>query len=211
MFPPGNSPMNKRTLWILIAAALSALLIWLAFFWQPAGDTAPPHSRLDAAQTPRGGDFRLESADGPVALSDFKGKVVALYFGYTFCPDVCPTSLVALSQAFAQLSPAELARVKGLFVTVDPDRDTLDILKVYVPYFHPALTGLRGTPEQIARTAAQYGARYMKQKANSDGQYPVDHSAFTYLIAPDGTLAASLPHGTPPPEIVDKIRALLKP
>lgn len=203
--------MNPRQLWIFAVATLAALLVWLAFFWQPSNTTSPAPIAMETPITPRGGDFRLDSADGPVALSDFKGKVVALYFGYTFCPDVCPTALVALSQAFAQLTPAELERAKGLFVSVDPERDTLDILKVYVPYFHPSLTGLRGTPEQIAGVARQYGARYMKQKANSDGQYPVDHSSFTYLVAPDGSLAASLPHGTPPQEIVDKIRALLKP
>ena len=96
-----------------------------------------------------------------------------------------------------------------MFVSVDPQRDTLDVLKVYVPYFHPAITGLRGSEADIARIAALYGVRYMKQKADRDGQYPVDHSSFTYLIGPDGKLAASLPHGTPAQDIAARIRALL--
>ena len=201
--------MKKTPLWLALVVALAALLAWLAFFWQPAGDTSL--HKLSATTGPQGGDFRLDSPDGPVALSDFKGKVVALYFGYTFCPDVCPTALVAMAQAFSQLSPAELARTKGLFVSVDPQRDTLDVLKVYVPYFHPAITGLRGTEADTARIAALYGVRYMKQKADNNGQYPVDHSSFTYLIGPDGKLAASLPHGTPPQEITARIRTLLSP
>ena len=202
--------MKNRPLWIALIVALLALLIWLAFFWQPETAGSPPlHAATTTTETPQGGDFRLTSAEGPVALSDFRGKVVAVYFGYTFCPDVCPTALINLSQAFTLLTPAELEKAKGLFISVDPERDTLDVLKVYVPYFHPAFTGLSGSPAEIAQVARQYGARYMKQKPNSDGMYPVDHSSFTYLIGRDGKLAASLPHGTPPPQIVDKIRALL--
>lgn len=205
--------MIKRALWIALIAALAALLLWLAFFWQaePGAEPISPHASVNETKAPAGGDFRLDSADGPVSLADLRGKVVALYFGYTFCPDVCPTALVALSQAFAQLAPDELTRVKGLFVSVDPERDTLDVLKVYVPYFHPSFTGLRGSPEQIASVAALYGVRYMKQKADSDGRYPVDHSSYTYLVGPDGRLAASLPHGAPPADIVARIRTLLKP
>ncbi|SDI29668.1 SCO family protein [Propionivibrio dicarboxylicus] len=203
--------MTQRPFWLALTLALAALLVWLAFFWQPMPDSAASPTAPTSADLPRGGNFRLDSADGPVALADFRGKVVALYFGYTFCPDVCPTALVGLAQAFAQLTPAELERVKGLFITVDPERDTLDVLKVYVPYFHPSITGLRGTPEEIARTAALYDVRYMKQKGDGSGPYPVDHSSFTYLVAPDGRLAARLAHGTPPEVIVDKIRALLKP
>lgn len=205
--------MIKRALWISLIAALALLLLWLAFFWQapPAAEPVTPHASTKEANAPTGGDFRLDSADGPVSLAAFRGKVVALYFGYTFCPDVCPTALVALAQAFAQLAPDELTRAKGLFISVDPERDTLDILNVYVPYFHPSFTGLRGTPEQIASVSALYGVRYMKQKADSDGRYPVDHSSYTYLIGPDGRLAASLPHGTPPTEIVARIRTLLTP
>lgn len=201
--------MNKSSLWIALIATLLAVLLWLAFFWEPAVDTPSAVSLTRAEAAATGGNFTLTSPDGPVALSDFKGKVVALYFGYTFCPDVCPTSLVALAQAFAQLSPVELERTKGLFVTVDPERDTLDVLKVYVPYFHPAFTGLTGSTGEIAQVARQYGARYMKQTASKEGLYSVDHSAFIALIGPDGQLAARLPHGTPPAQIAERLRELL--
>ncbi len=206
--------MKTHHRWLALIAGLIALLVWLAFFWQPDGDKdtgkAPPHAALAAAEAPAGGDFRLNGPHGPLALADLRGKVVAVYFGYTFCPDVCPTSLAALAQAFSQLAPAELEKVKGLFISVDPERDTLDILKVYVPHFHPAFLGLTGTPAEIARVARQYGARYMKQKPNSDGHYAVDHSASIYLVGPDGRLAGSLPHGATAQEIADRIRSLLK-
>lgn len=201
--------MKKPSLWITFIAALLVLLLWLAFVWEPAPSLPAQAAVTQETEAPAGGDFQLASPDGPVALSDFRGKVVALYFGYTFCPDVCPTSLVALAQAFALLAPHELEKTKGLFVTVDPERDTLDVLKVYVPYFHPGLTGLTGSATQIAEVARRYGVRYMKQQADKDGLYSVDHSSFIALIAPDGKLVTRLPHGTPPQEIARKIQELL--
>lgn len=201
--------MKKSSLWMALIAALLALLLWLAFVWEPAPSVSSQAAAPQETEKPAGGDFQLTSPDGPVALSDFRGKVVALYFGYTFCPDVCPTSLVALAQAFALLPPHQLEKTKGLFVTVDPERDKLDILKVYVPYFHPALTGLTGSAAQIAEVARRYGVRYMKQQADKDGLYSVDHSSFIALIGPDGKLVTHLPHGTPPQEIARKIQELL--
>lgn len=208
--------MNKDTAhpaWFVLIAALLALLVWLAFFWQPetpaAPPAAPPHLSIAAEAMPAGGDFRLTSPEGPLALSDLRGKVVALYFGYTSCPEVCPTALVLLAQAVSQLTPAEQAKVSGLFITLDPERDTLDVLKAYVPHFHPSFTGLTGTPDEIARAARQYGVRYMKQKPDGNGLYSVDHSTSTYLIAPNGKLAATLPHGASPQQTADRIRALL--
>jgi len=206
--------VKHQNAWIGLIGILLALLLWLAFFWEPARtsdiDPRTPHTPLPVAEIPTGGDFTLQSPSGAVALADFRGKVVLLYFGYTFCPDVCPTSLAALAQALSALAPGELEKVQGLFISVDPERDTMDVLKIYVPYFHPGITGLSGTPEQLAQVARLYGARYMKQKPDADGLYSVDHSAFTYLIATDGTLVDSLPHGTSPEQIVDKIRTQLK-
>ena len=205
--------MDRKTVWIALIAMLAGLLVWLAFFWTPDGARSlaqdKTHVQLQQDKAPTGGDFTLQSPDGPVSLADQRGKVVLLYFGYTFCPDVCPTSLSALAQALSALTPDELARVRSFFISVDPERDTMDVLKVYAPYFHSHLLGLSGSPAQVAEVAGQYGARYMKQKPNADGLYSVDHSSFTYVIAPDGKLAASLPHGSPPQQIVDMIRKLL--
>ena len=203
--------MTKLRALLLAAATFIGALVWLAFFWQPAGpDGAPLSHALAPAQAPRGGDFRLTGGDGSVALADYRGRVVVIYFGYAFCPDVCPTSLAALAQAFSLLTPDELARVGGLFITVDPMRDTVEILKNYASFFHPAIVGLTGSADDIAKVARQYGAFYAKQKADASGVYSVDHSSLTYVVDGEGKLAASLAHGTTPEAIVQTIRALLK-
>ena len=207
--------MDRKTVWIALIAMLAGLLVWLAFFWTPDGASSlaqdKTHVQLQQDKAPTGGDFTLQSPDGPVSLADQRGKVVLLYFGYTFCPDVCPTSLSALAQALSALTPDELARVRSFFISVDPERDTMDVLKAYAPFFHPDIVGISGSSEQVAQVARLYGARYMKQKPDENGLYSVDHSSFIYVVAPDGKLAASLPHGTLPTQIVDMIRAQLKP
>lgn len=195
---------------IAIIGVLTLLLVWALVFWNPAPTKPVVHQPIGLAEAPRGGDFTLHSASGPVSLHDFKGKVVLLYFGYTFCPDICPTSLGFTSQALASLDKAELEKVQMLFVTVDPERDTLEKLKSYTAYFHPSILGLSGTPEEIAQVAKLYGASYAKQETGSAGGYVVDHSAYTYVIAPDGSLYKSLDHGTPPRQVVEAIRAALK-
>jgi protein SCO1/2 len=205
--------MKSRALLIAIIAVMSALLVWLAFFWEPIAPKAvtkvQPHSQLQLATTPQGGDFTLQGKNGPVALADFRGKVVLIYFGYTFCPDVCPTSLSLMAQALSSLEPAQRERVQGIFISVDPERDTPERLKEYAPFFHPAIIGISGSQEQLAAVTKQYGASYMKQKPNAEGQYAVDHSSVTYGIDPDGKLAASLPHASTPQQISDAIRPLL--
>ena len=202
--------MNRNTIWIAVTAVLVGVLVGVAFFWTPDQRSSSTQIALPPIEAPKGGDFTLQSPDGPVSLADQRGKVVLLYFGYTFCPDVCPTSLSSLAQALSALTPVELAQVKSFFISVDPDRDTMAVLKAYAPFFHPSLVGLSGTNEQVAQVARQYGAFYMKQKPDANGLYSVDHSSFIYVIAPDGKLAASLPHGTLPTQIVDMIRSQFK-
>ena len=111
--------MSERIL-MAIAGLLAALVLGLAFFWQPE----LPERPLPKAALAEGGDFTLQSADGPVSLKDFRGKVVLVYFGYTYCPDICPTSLAATAEGLKLLTPDELARVAMIFVSVDPKRDT---------------------------------------------------------------------------------------
>ncbi len=161
-------------------------------------------------EAPPGGDFTLQSADGPVSLQDFRGKVVLLYFGYTKCPDVCPTSLSYLTQALNDLTEDELKEVQGIFISVDPKRDTPQALKEYVEYFHPNIVGITGSAEEVADVAALYGARYYEVELEGSAfGYSVNHSAVTYLITPDGTLRFIFPHGTPPKVIVEAIRYVL--
>ena len=205
--------MQHQRYWMALGAILAGLLVWLAFFWEPdvTGQSAinPAKKLMQPAEKPTGGDFTLNSPDGPLSLKDFRGKVVLIYFGYTFCPDVCPTSLSAMGQAFAALSPEEQAQVRGIFVSVDPERDTMEILKVYAPFFHPDIVGTTGTPEQVAEISRRYGVSYMKQKSSDGRPYSVDHTSFTYLIARDGALATALPHGASVQELVAGIRQQL--
>lgn len=199
--------MNRTSL-IAVIVLLGLILGWVTWFWQP--DTYQPHTPIPLASAPTGGDFTLQSANGPVSLHDFHGKVVLVYFGYTFCPDICPTSLAFTSQALNTLDKEELARTQGLFISVDPERDTLEKLKEYGTFFHANILGLTGTPEAIAETAKKYGASYRRQDTGSAGGYVVDHSSSTYVVDPDGKLVATLQHGTSPAEVAKAIRAAMK-
>ncbi len=155
----------------------------------------------------KGGDFSLIGKDGWVSLSDFRGQVVALYFGYTQCPDVCPTSLSLLSSAIEQLSTEEKKYFQSIFVSVDPGRDTPEILADYVGYFDKDMIGLSAAPEDLDPVVAQYGAFYEKVPlSNSTLYYSVDHTSETYIIGKDGKLYATLPHATDSETILKMIR-----
>lgn len=167
---------------------------------------------LNFNEAPQGGDFTLESAGGPFSLKAQRGKVVLLYFGYTHCPDICPTTLARIARAFKDLNKDEMARVEAVFVSVDPARDTPKKLAAYTKFFSPAIIGVTGTPAQIVQVTKQYGAVYRIGKKTPGGSgYLVSHSANTYVITPDGTLDTILPEGTPPKKIVSVIRSLLAP
>jgi protein SCO1/2 len=187
---------------VLIATLIVACLAVLAWFWQPAA--APVAARL-----PAGGDFVLQSADGPFDTAALRGKVMLVYFGYTYCPDICPTSLAVTGEAMKQLAPAEVAAVRLVFVTIDPQRDTTARLKDYVEFFHPNMVGVTGSAEQIAAAARQYGAAYARQEVNSAAGYVMDHSAWTYVVAPDGRLVGRIPHGATVEQTVAEIRKWL--
>lgn len=164
----------------------------------------------DAPKPPPGGNFTLHSKDGPISLSDFKGKVVLLFFGYTSCPDVCPTSLAFSAKALNSLDKTELEQVQPLFITLDPQRDTAEKLDKYVKFFHPKLAGLTGSEEEIARTAKLYGVKhYRVESGHSSSDYDINHSAALYLITKGGTLRFLFPHGTSPALVAKAIRYLL--
>jgi len=198
--------MSERIL-TAIAGLLALVVLGVAFFWQPEMPERPIPRAVIAA----GGDFTLQSAAGPVSLKDFRGKLVLVYFGYTYCPDICPTSLAATAEGLKQLTPEELARVAMIFISVDPKRDTPERLKEYAEFFHPAIVGATGTPEVIAEIAKRYGVFYAEQKvATAGGGYVVDHSSDTFVIAPDGQLVAKIAHATPPDQVVVAIRKHLQ-
>jgi protein SCO1/2 len=159
---------------------------------------------------PKGGDFVLRAAGGPVDTKILHGKVLLIYFGYTHCPDVCPASLAAGAQALNTLSAEERAKVRLIMVSVDPERDTPERLKEYAAYFHPEMIGVTGTAEEIAAVARAYGAGYIRQPAKPDGSYAVDHTTRTYVVAPDGRLAETLELNAPAASYLAAVRGLLK-
>ena len=197
--------MSEKLL-LLIAIVLGLFVAALALFWQP---TLPQRPVPPPARQATGGDFTLQSADGPLSLHDFKGKVVLLYFGYTYCPDICPTALAATAESLGQLTPAERARVAVIFVSVDPQRDTPERLKEYVRFFDPAFVGVTGTAEEVAGIAGRYGVFYARQPVDGAGGYVVDHSAETYVVGPDGALHEKLPHGAAPELVARSVRQYL--
>jgi protein SCO1 len=201
--------MLERGLWILLAALLVAV-VWVVFFLPEAEETAhPPHRALPLAAEPVGGDFRLSREGESFDLAEHRGKVVLLYFGYTYCPDVCPTSLVFMRQALEQLEPDQLEQVQGVFVSVDPERDDPARLAEYTPFFHPNIMGASGTHEQLQQAGRLYGAAWQRTETGSAMGYAVDHSSNTYVIDRDGRLVEVLPHGSDAEQILATVLPLL--
>lgn len=185
---------------VLLNLLLVLLILGLAFYWQP--ETAP----APRIEQPVGGDFTLSGPQGERSLHDFSGKLVLLSFGYTFCPDICPTTLVIWGQALGQLAAEELRKVQPIFVSVDPERDTPARLAEYTAFFHPSIIGLTGSPERLREVAARYGAAFARQENASAGGYVIDHTALTYLIDGQGRLVERLPHATPPDPLLAALR-----
>jgi len=157
-----------------------------------------------------GRDFTLTDPAGRQrTLADYRGKVVVLFFGYTQCPDVCPTTLSALAET-VKLLGADADRVQVIFVTVDPDRDTAEVLASYVTAFNPSFVGLRGDAEAIARTAKEFKILYQKQPGRTPESYTVDHSAGTFVFDTQGRLRVYLGNGQGPDVFAHDIRELLR-
>lgn len=145
-----------------------------------------------------------------VSLETFRGKLVVLFFGYTHCPDVCPTTLSDMALAFKLMGPDAVDKVQVLFVSVDPERDTPEILKAYVPYFHGSFLGLYGTPEQVAVAANEFKVMYRKHVEPGATGYLVDHSAGSYVLDGNGRLRLYLPFAHPPQDIAQDLNTLLR-
>jgi len=144
-----------------------------------------------------GGAFTLTDQNGKtVRDSDFAGKYRIVYFGYTYCPDVCPTDMAKIGQAMKlldQQAPRVAAKVVPIFITVDPERDTPAVIKQFVANFHPRIVGLTGSPQAIAAVAKNYAIYFNKQPPAAGGGYMVDHVAIAYLMGPNGEPIATLP------------------
>jgi protein SCO1/2 len=156
-----------------------------------------------------GGDFELRAHDGSDwSTLQARGKVVVLVFGYTFCPDVCPTALATVAAAMRELGP-DADRVQPLFVSLDPDRDTPEKLEPYVHWFHPSMIGLTGSPDELKQVAKRYQVQYEFVGKGEKEHYSLDHSANLYLLDAEGRLSGILPYGLPPDALVRAIRQAL--
>ncbi len=157
----------------------------------------------------KGGDFALTNQFGiKNKLSEFEGKVILMFFGYTLCPDVCPSTMLEMKGAL-QLLGEEAEHVKVVFITLDPNRDTPKVLKEYLEFFDPRIVGLTSTQIEVDKVAKQYAARYRKRDVGSAAGYLLDHTAFSYLIDQEGKLRYLFPYKTPPNYIVKGVKKLL--
>ncbi len=159
-----------------------------------------------------GGPFELVNHRGePVASSDYEGSYLLVFFGYTFCPDICPDTLTRVSTALDLLGD-DAENIVPLFITIDPARDTPDYMREYISYFHPKIIGLTGSDAQIADVAKVYGVYYAKGAVDeSDPEsYLMDHTSITYLMDPSGRYAAHFSHGATPEDMAAGIRRVLK-
>ena len=198
----------KRSLLIPLLGLL-IFLVWLVFYSHTdiLGDKSL-HS-MTFKEKPVGGDFQVNTSDGEIALSDFKDKVVILYFGYATCPDVCPSSLSKISLALQNLSQKERSHVKTLFVSLDPERDTVDGLKDYVHYYNGSFIGGTTTKAKLDKIAEQYGVIYHRVKADTALGYWLDHTAYVYIIDTDGKIKSLLPQGSNVAEMTASIKEAL--
>jgi protein SCO1/2 len=174
------------------------------------GSATPEFEGSDVTGVGFGRDFHLNDHNGkPRSLADFRGKAVVIFFGYTQCPDYCPTTMSELAAAMAKLGP-DAQRVQVLFVTVDPERDTPELLSRYVPAFDPSFLGLYGDAAQTAAAAKEFKVLYQKQPGPTPGTYTMDHSAGTFLFDPQGRLRVYESYGRGPDVFAHDLRELLK-
>ena len=199
--------MMKKLLPLLVAAC--ALTVSLAACDKLPGKQKESFQNTDVTGLDYAKGFALTDHTGkPRTLADFKGKAVVVFFGYTQCPDVCPTTMAEMASVMQKLGPLA-DQVQVLFVTLDPERDTQELLANYVPAFDKRFLGLRGTPEQTAKTAKEFKVFYSKVPGTDPGSYTIDHTAGSYVFDRDGRLRLFIRHGQGPDPIVHDLRQLL--
>jgi protein SCO1/2 len=200
--------MNKRSalrtlsLGLLAGAGLPLL--------SACSDPKPQFAGVDITGADYAQGFSLTDHNGQLrSLKDFAGKVVVVFFGYTQCPDVCPTSMVELAQVRKALG-ADGNRLQGVFISVDPERDTPEVLKAYMTNFDPGFIALRPTPEQLVATARDFKVYYKKVEGKTPGSYSMDHSAGSYVFDTQGRVRLYTRYGSGVPALVSDVGLLLK-
>ncbi len=180
---------------VLIIAVAARFLVW----------GVPDHGSATI-----GGPFTLVDGRGhQVTDADFRGRYMLIYFGYTFCPDVCPTSLSLMAAALDKLPPADRQRFVPIFITVDPGRDTPQVVRDYAAAFSPDMIGLTGSEQQVAQAEKAYKVYAARTKPSESGTYTVDHSSIIYLMGPDGRFIAHFAHGVTADQMADALKKYL--
>lgn len=198
---------TNKFLYSLFIALVFAAGIGMAFGlqqWRSSENTS------DTGISAYGGDFVLESGDGSLNLQDYRGQLVMMYFGFASCPDICPTSMGVMRKAFNTLTKDEQDKVRGLFISIDPERDTPEMAQNYAQHFQENFAGVSGTLETVSKVAQQYGVLFRKMDTpDSAMNYTLDHSSVIYLVDQQGVLKEKLQHGVTPGELAGKLREYL--
>ncbi|AMO22784.1 SCO family protein [Ramlibacter solisilvae] len=195
--------MNRRF-------ALSALSVSAALLALGCSPSKPQFSGIDLSGADYAKDFQMPDQNGQMrSLKDFRGKLVAIFFGYTQCPDVCPTTLTEMVEAKRLLGP-DGDKLQVIFVTVDPERDTQELLKAYMANFDPGFIALRGSPEQLAAMAKDFKVYYKKVDGKTPTSYTMDHSAASYVYDAEGRLRLYTRYGSGAQPLASDMKLLLK-
>lgn len=201
---------SNRPFWILAVIGMAAILGGLRLLLWGGGHVHDDHSAQAEAPVAIGGPFSLQDGDGKdVTDQDYRGKFMLVYFGYTFCPDVCPTELGLVAKALDALTPEQREKIVPLFITVDPDRDTAQVMKTYTAAFHPQIVGLTGTAEQVEQAKKAYKIYGAKVPGGDEKTYTMDHSSILYLMGPDGGFLEHFNRNATLDQIVEDLRRRL--
>lgn len=196
-------PSRQKLIFALVVLVI-ALITGLGALWLTG---SLPRGPIGTGTALVGGPFTLTDHNGKrVTDQDFRGKYMLIFFGFTFCPDVCPSELQVMSAALDELGPKG-DKIQPIFITIDPERDTPEAMKIYVSNFHPRLVGLTGSPEDIAAVAKAYRVYYAKAKGTEDKpDYLMDHTTILYLMGPDGKFVKHFTYGTDAKSLAEALR-----
>lgn len=203
--------MTSRRALVVFLAGTAILLLGLAA-WLGRDMIAPSATSFGSATSGSGtaligGPFELVDQSGATRTeADFKGRYMLIYFGYTFCPDICPTSLLSMTRALESLeesAPATAEQIVPIFITVDPERDSVEVIRDYAGHFHADMVALTGSDEQVATAAQAYRVYYRKAESEDASDYLVDHSGFIYLMDREGGYLRHFSHNATPEEIAE--------
>lgn len=203
--------MSRRLLTtvVLVVAIVAAAVAYLT--WpRPAARTTETQATGATEPVPIGGPFSLVDQEGRrVTEADLQGRVTLVYFGYTFCPDMCPLGLQKITEALEKLPAEQAARVLPLFFTVDPARDTVPVMREYMASFDPRIRALTGSEAEVKTALGAYKVYSRKADPEAEADYLVDHSTFTFLMAPDGRYLAHFGHDTTAEAMAERLRGAL--